>query len=99
MSTDEIFFWWTVWLGIGGGIVLAAAVLLITIILLARRIANLAGTALAVVGEIEHNTKPIWQLRATNQVAVKLLAGAKAIHGNAGAIAQALTDAEKRRVA
>lgn len=99
MSADEIYFWWSVWLAIGGVIVLAAAALLITIVLLARRIASLAQTALGVVEEIEHNTKPIWQLNATNQVAVKLLAGAKAILGNAGAIAHALTEAEKKRVA
>lgn len=99
MSADEIYFWWYVWLGIGGAIVLAAAALLITIIGLAHRIAVLAQTALEVVQQIEHNTKPVWQLNATNQVAVKLLAGAKAILGNAGAIAGALTEAEKRRVA
>lgn len=99
MSAEAIYFWWSVWLAIGGVIVLAAAALLITIVLLARRIATLAQTALGVVEEIEHNTKPIWQLNATNQVAVKLLAGAKAIHGNAAAIAHALTEAEKKRVA
>lgn len=99
MSADEIYFWWSLWLGIGGVIVVAAAALLITIIVLAHRIAVLARTALGVVQEIEQNTKPIWQLNATNQVAVKLLAGSKAILGNAGAIAQALTEAEKKRAA
>ncbi len=99
MGTDEIYSWWTLWLGIGGAVVVAAAALLITIIVLARRIANLAEIALGVVGEIERNTKPIWQLNAINQVAGKLHAGAKAILGNAGAIAGALTEAEKKRVA
>lgn len=99
MSANDIYFWWYVWLGIGGAVVAAAAALLITIIVLARQIANLAQTAIGVVEEIEQNTKPIWQLNATNQVAAKLLGGAKAILGNAGAIAQALTDAEKKRVA
>ena len=99
MSTQEIYQWWFVWLVIGGIIVVAAAALLITIILLARRIAALAATALAVVEEIEQNTKPIWQLNATNKVAKDLLAGAKAIEGNAGAIVGALTDADRRRVA
>ena len=46
MSSDEIYFWWFVWLAIGATIVVAAAALLITIILLARRIAKLAGVAL-----------------------------------------------------
>ena len=99
MSTQEIYQWWFVWLAIGGIIVVAAAALLITIILLARRIAALAATALAVVEEIEQNTKPIWQLNATNKVAKDLLAGAKAIEGNAGAIVGALTAADRLRVA
>ncbi|MEP6657512.1 MAG: hypothetical protein ABJC33_09765, partial [Betaproteobacteria bacterium] len=95
MSAQEIYQWWYLWLGIAGVIVVAAAALLITILLLARRIASLASTALAVVAEIEQNTKPIWQLNATNHVAADLLAGAKAIEGNAGAIVSALTNAEQ----
>ena len=99
MSAGDIYFWWYVWLGIGAVIVVAAAALLIAIIVLAHQIATLGKTALGVVEEIERNTKPIWQLNATNQTAAKLAAGAGAILGNAGAIATALTDAEKRRVA
>lgn len=99
MSTQEIYHWWFVWLAIGGIIVVAAAALLIAIILLARRIAALAGTALEVVEQIEQNTKPIWQLNATNKVARHLLTGAKAIEGNAGAIVAALGEADRRRVA
>ena len=99
MSAHEIYQWWYIWLAIGGVIVLAAAVLLIIILLLARRIAALAQTALAVVEAIEQNTKPIWQLNATNKVAKDLLAGARAIEGNAGAVVGALTEADRRRVA
>lgn len=99
MSAEQIYFWWTIWLAVGVVIVLAAAALLITIVVLAHKIANLAQTAIAVVEEIERNTKPIWQLNATNQVAGKLLGGAKAILGNAGAIAGALTSADRSRVA
>ena len=99
MSTQEIYQWWFIWLAIAGTIVVAAAALLITIILLARRIAALAGTALEVVEQIEQNTKPIWQLNATNKVAKDLLVGAKAIEGNAGAIVGALTEADRCRVA
>lgn len=90
MSADEIYRWWFVWLAVGGALVIAAAGLLITIIALAHRIARLAGTALAVAGEIEQNTKPIWQLTATNSVAGQLLEGAQAIAGNAEGIAAAL---------
>ncbi len=99
MSAQGIYQWWFIWLGIGGAIVVAAAALLITIIVVAHRIATLAQTALGVIEEIEHNTKPIWQLNATNKVAADLLAGAKAIEGNAGTIVKALTKAEKNRVA
>ena len=99
MSAAEIYQWWTVWLVVAGVIVVAAAALLITILLLARRIASLANTALGVVEEIEQNTKPIWQLNATNNVAKNLLAGARAIEGNAGAIVGALTSGERSRAA
>lgn len=99
MTAQEIYGWWFLWLAIAGVIVVAAAALLITIILLARRIATLAGAALAVVEQIELNTKPIWQLNTTNKVARDLLGGAKAIEGNAGAIVGALVEADRRRVA
>ena len=99
MTAQEIYHWWFVWLVIGGVIVIAAAALLITIIVLARRIAALAETALGVVAEIEQNTKPIWQLNATNKVAKDLLAGAQAIEGNASAIVGALSAGDQRRAA
>ena len=99
MTAQQIYQWWLVWLAIGGVIVVAAAALLITIIVLARRIATLAGAALTVVEEIEQNTKPIWQLNATNMVARDLLGGAKAIEGNAGAIVLALGEPGQRRAA
>ena len=99
MSAQEIYHWWFVWLGIGALVVVAAAALLIAIIVLARQIATLAEKALAVVREIEQNTKPIWQLNATNKVARDMLGGAKAIENNASAIVGALAEAERRRVA
>jgi hypothetical protein len=99
MSAAEIYGWWMFWLGVAGVIVVAAAGLLITIIVLARRIGSLATTALSVVEQIEQNTKPIWQLNATNHVAKELLGGAQAIEANANAIVGALTDAERRRAA
>ena len=99
MSVQEIYHWWFVWLGIGALVVVAAAALLIAIIVLARQIATLAEKALAVVREIEQNTKPIWQLNATNKVARDMLGGAKAIENNASAIVGALAEAERRRVA
>ena len=99
MTAPEIYGWWMLWLGVAGVIVVAAAALLITIIVLARQIAALAATAITVVEDIEHNTKPIWQLNATNHVAVQLLGGAQAIEANAGAIVSALSAGEQRRAA
>jgi hypothetical protein len=99
MTSQAIYNWWFLWLGVGLTIVIAAAALLITIIVLARQIASLAATGLAVVEQIEQNTEPIWQLNATNHVAVQLLSGAQAIEGNALAIACALSAGEQRRAA
>ena len=99
MSPQEIYGWWLLWLVVAGVVVVAAAALLITIIVLARQIATLAATALGVVEQIERNTQPIWQLNATNHVAVQLRGGAEAIEANAGAIVNALTAGEQRLAA
>lgn len=99
MSVSEIYGWWWFWLAVAGVVVVAAAALLITIWVLARQIAALAAVAITVAGQIEQNTKPIWQLNATNRVAKELLGGAQAIEGNAGAIVGALSDGERRRAA
>jgi len=100
MSTADIYFWWMVWLAIGTIIVIAAAALLISVIVAARRILKLAKVALGVVGEIEQNTKAIWELKLSHDVAGQLLGGAEAIEGNAVAIVGALTANEtEERVA
>lgn len=99
MTAQDIYGWWWLWLGVAGVVVVAAAALLIAIIVLARQIASLAATGLAVVQQIEQNTKPIWQLNATNHVARQLLDGAQAIEGNAGAIVDALHAGEQRHAA
>ena len=92
MSVSEIYGWWWFWLAVAGIVVVAAAVLLITVLVLARQIAALAAVGITVAGQIEQNTKPIWQLNATNRVAKELLGGAQAIEANAGAIVGALSD-------
>ncbi|MEO6746261.1 MAG: hypothetical protein ABIN08_17415, partial [Caldimonas sp.] len=98
-SAEQIYHWWFIWLGVAGIVVVLAAALLITILVLARQISALAATGLTVVGEIEQNTKPIWQLNATNHVAGQLLGGAIAIEANAVAIVGALHAGEQRRAA
>ena len=99
MSVSEIYGWWWFWLAVAGIVVVAAAVLLITVLVLARQIAALAAVGITVAGQIEQNTKPIWQLNATNRVAKELLGVAQAIEANAGAIVGALSDGERRRAA
>ncbi len=95
MSTVDIYGYFVVWLVIAVVLVLAAAALLIAVIYTAHRIKKLAAVALGVVEDIEHNTKPIWQLNATNSVAGNLLVGARAIENNAGMIVGALSQGEK----
>ncbi len=99
MSANEIYQWWFIWLAIGAGIVVAAAALLITIIVVAHRIAVLAKTAIAVLLEIETNTKSIWELNTSRKVASDLLDGATAIENNAGAILNALSKTEDDQAA
>ena len=99
MTAQEIYGWWFLWLGVAGVIVVAAAALLIAIVVLARQIASHAAIGITVVEQIEQNTKPIWQLNATNHVAVQLLGGAQAIEANAVAIVGALSAGAQRRAA
>ena len=99
MTADQIYGWWLLWLGVAGVVVVLAAALLITIVVLARQISALAATGLAVVEQIEQNTKPIWQLNATNHVAGQLLGGAMAIESNAVAIVGAVSAGKQRRAA
>ena len=99
MNAPEMYTWWFIWLGVAGVVVVAAAALLITIIVLARQIAALAAVGITVVEQIEQNTKPIWQLNATNHVAGQLLGRAQAIEANALAIVGALSAGEQRRAA
>jgi hypothetical protein len=83
--------WWTLGFIVAGLVVVVVAALLIGILMQARRIHKLAGAAVGLVGEIDANTRSIWALTQTNQVAGQILEGAQAIDRNAGAVAAALT--------
>ena len=76
-------------------VVLVVALLLIGILLQARRIHGLAKTAAVVVAEVDENTRSIWSLATTNEVAKGLLDGAKAIDSNAAAIVSAVSHEEQ----
>ena len=72
-------------------VVLVVAVLLLGILYQAHRILKLARTASAVVAEIDENTRSVWALSQTNEVAGQLLGGAQAIDQNAAAIVAAVS--------
>ncbi len=91
-ALPPVILFWAIWLILGAVIVVIAAAMLLTIIYLAHSIAKLAATALEVVGDIETQTRPIWQLSATNKVAGNLEAGAGAIANNAETIATVLNN-------
>ncbi len=63
------------------------------------RIQRLAGAAVGLVGEIDANTRSIWALTQTNQVAGQILEGAQAIDRNAGEVAAALTGSAGKEAA
>ena len=89
--------YWIIGFIAGGAVAVVVAVLLIGIILQASRILRLARTASEVVGQIDVNTRSVWALRDTNAVAEQILAGARAIDGNATAIVTVLTDTKDAR--
>jgi len=82
---------WTAGFLLGLVVVLVVAVLLLGILYQAHRILKLARTASAVVAEIDENTRSVWALSQTNEVAGQLLGGARAIDQNAAAIVAAVS--------
>lgn len=90
MSEKQFVRNWYTGLGIAVAVVAAVAGLLLMIIGTARGILGNARLALGVANEIVANTRPIWELEQTNAVATQLLDGARAIAGNAAAVADAL---------
>ena len=57
---------WNLGFALGGAVVVVVAALLIGILLVARKIAALAATALAVAADIEKATAPIWAIGTAN---------------------------------
>ena len=82
---------WTAGFLAGLVVVLVVAVLLIGILYQAHRILKLAKTASTVVAEIDENTRSVWALSDTNEVADQILGGAQAIDQNAAAIVAAVS--------
>jgi len=97
MSDAELWAAWRLWIVVATVVVLLAAGLLITILVTARRILAEAVRALNAVETIRKNTQPIWELQATNQVAVQILQSVEAIEHKGGALVRALEGQSVKR--
>jgi hypothetical protein len=77
-------------MAVAAAVVVVAAALLVTIWLTARSIAAHARRALAAAQAIRANTRPIWALDTTNEVAEQLRDTVQAIETKCAALVQAL---------
>ena len=81
---------WTLGFALGTAVVLVVAALLIGILLVARNIERLAGQALAVAGEIEAATRPIWALGDANHLVEEIATAVRSIDAQVTALADHL---------
>jgi hypothetical protein len=72
MTSADLWAAWRLWMVVAAVIILIAASLLVTIWLTARSIAGHATRALRAVEAIRDNTRVIWELRTTNEVAEQI---------------------------
>lgn len=98
MTDAELYNIWFIYLGVAVVVVVIATALLLAVLSAARSIEKGATVALGMVEQIRDNTKVIWALQDTNEVAGQLRDGASAILGNAVAIIEALHEGERRRL-
>lgn len=86
----ELYTIWAICLVVAVVVILIAATLLIAILLVARSIAAHGLQALAAAEAIAEDTKVIWALADTNEVAGEILATVESIEAHGGRIAGAL---------
>ena len=72
MTSVDLWAAWRLWMLIAAAIVAVAAALLVTIWLTARSIAVHATRALKAAEAIRNNTRVIWELQTTNEVAEQI---------------------------
>jgi hypothetical protein len=72
MTSADLWAAWRLWMLVASAIVLVAAGLLITIWLTARSIVAQATRALKAAEQIRDNTRVIWELQTTNEVAEQI---------------------------
>ncbi len=90
MTDAELWAAWRLWMIVAGVVVLVAATLLVTIWLAARSIVAHATRALRAAEAICANTRAIWELETTNEVAEELLHTARATEAKCGTLVEAL---------
>ena len=72
MTSAELWAAWRLWMVVATVVILVAASLLVTIWLTARSIGYHAGRALKAAEAIRDNTRVIWELQTTNEVAEQI---------------------------
>jgi hypothetical protein len=72
MTSADLWAAWRLWMLVASAVVLVAAGLLITIWLTARSIVTHATRALKAAEQIRDNTRVIWELQTTNEVAEQI---------------------------
>jgi hypothetical protein len=72
MTSAELWAAWRLWMMVATVVILIAASLLITIWLTAQSIRGHATRALKAVEAIRDNTRVIWELQTTNEVAEQI---------------------------
>lgn len=90
MTDADLWAAWRVWMLVASVVILVAAALLVTIWLTARSIAGHARRAVVALEAIRKNTRAIWGLQTTNEVAEELRDTVRDIETKAAALAEAL---------
>ena len=90
MTDADLWAAWRLWMLVAAVVVLVAAALLVTIWLTARSIAAHAGRAIGALEAIRDNTRIIWGLQTTNEVAGDIRETVRDIETKATALAEAL---------
>jgi hypothetical protein len=90
MSDADLWAAWRLWMLVASVVVLVAAALLVTIWLTARSIAGHARRAVVALEAIRLNTRAIWAVQTTNEVADGLRDTVRDIETKATALVEAL---------
>jgi len=90
MSDADLWATWRLWMLVASVVVLVAAALLVTIWLTARSIAGHARRAVVALEAIRLNTRTIWAVQTTNEVAEELRDTVRDIETKATALVEAL---------